>query len=558
MRSDRPPPPGQAGAEVSEIAASDGTGRRAERARRPLPPLLVLAAGAVAIVLALPLLYLGLRATEATAQSWDLILRMRTVWLTVRTLGLAVAVTAATGLLGVTAAWLVVRTDLPLRRAWAVLFALPLVFPSYVGAFALLSALGPRGLAQQLLAGPFGVDRLPDIGGFPGAFLALTLFTYPYVYLTTAAAIRGLDPTLEESARMLGHDRWRVFRRVTLPLLRPAIAAGGLLVALYTLHDFGAVSLMRYQTFTQAIFLQYRAAFDRTPAAILSLMLVGLALIVLVMEQRARGRARYYRSGPGALRRLRPAPLGRWRLPALAFSGVLVSLALILPVAVLVYWLVRGLDAGTPLNLTLGAAGNSILVSGGGALVAFAMAVPVAILAGRFPGRLARGIERVSYAGYALPGLVVALSLVFFAANYTPAIYQSLPLVIGAYVVLFLPQVSEPLRGAMLQIDPSLEDAARTLGLSRGGVLRRVVLPLAARPAFAGIALVFLTAMKELPATLLLRPTGFETLATRIWTGASAGLYSRAAAPALLLLAISAVPLFLLAGRIEVEEVRTG
>jgi iron(III) transport system permease protein len=507
------------------------------------------------MVLALPLVYLLIRASQATAASWDLILRERTLWLTVRSVGLAAAVTAATVAIGVGAAWLVVRTDLPGRRIWAVLFALPLVFPSYVGAFALLSAAGPRGLLQQLLE-PLGVDRLPDIAGFPGAFLALTLFTYPYVYLTAAAAIRGLDPALEESARTLGTDRWGVFRRVTLPLLRPAIAAGGLLVALYTLHDFGAVSLMRYQTFTTAIFLQYRGAFDRTPAAILSLFLVVIALTVLAFEQRARGRARYYRSGAGATRALRPVPLGRWRGTAIAAAALLTAAALFVPVGVVLYWLVRGLSAGTPFNLTLGAAGNSLLVSAAGAAAAFVMALPIAMLAGRFPGKASRTIERVSYAGYALPGIVVALSLVFFAANYAPAIYQSLPLVIGAYVVLFLPQMSEPLRGGVLQINPSLEDAGRTLGRSRGGVLRTIVVPLLARPALAGLALVFLTALKELPATLLLRPTGFETLATRIWTAAGAGLYSRAAAPALLLLVVSSVPLFLLAGRIEVQEVR--
>ncbi|MEX2275261.1 MAG: iron ABC transporter permease [Actinomycetota bacterium] len=529
---------------------------RRDRPIRRLPPVLTIAALCVAVALSLPLVYLALRAAEATPASWDLILRDRTVWLTVRTLVLAAAVTAASVAIGVTAAWLVMRTDLPRRRFWAVAFALPLVFPSYVGAFALLSALGPRGLLQQLVETPFGTDRLPDISGFPGAFLALTLFTYPYVFLTVAAGIRGLDPALEEAARTLGQSRWRVFLRVTLPMLRPSIVAGGLLVALYTLHDFGAVSLMRYQTFTQAIFLQYRAAFDRTPAAILSLILVALALGVLALEQRARGRARYYRAGTGAAPKLRPVALGRWRILAVVFAASVTLAALVLPVTVLAYWLARGLTAGTPFNLTMGAAANALLVSAGGALVALAAALPVALLAGRFPGTLSRGVERVSYVGYALPGIVVALSLVFFAANYAPGIYQSLPLVIGAYVVLFLPQVSEPLRGAILQVNPSLEDAGRTLGLSRARVLRRVVLPLVARPALAGVALVFLTAMKELPATLLLRPTGFETLATRIWTGASAGLYSRAAAPALLLIAICSVPLFLLAGRIEIREVR--
>jgi iron(III) transport system permease protein len=525
------------------------------RPRRRAPAALAAAALVVCGLVGLPVVYLAVRAAEASEGSWYLILRSRTVWLALRTVGLAAAVTATAGTIGVAFAWLAVRSDLPYRRVWAVLYALPLVVPSYVGAFVLLAALGPKGLVQGWLE-PFGIDRLPDIGGFSGAYLALTLFTYPYVYLVSAAAIRGLDPSLEETARTLGRPRWEVFRRVTLPLLRPAIAAGGLLVALYTLHDFGAVSLMRFPTFTQAIYLQYRAAFDRTPAAILSLMLLAIAFAVVAAEQRFRSRARYYRTGAGAARGLPAVPLGRWRWGALALSVAVLGLALVLPVGVLAYLLVRGLDAGIPLNLTVGAAGNSVLISGAGAVAAMLLALPVAGLAGRYPGRGANSVERVAYAGYALPGLVVALAFVFFAVSYAPAVYQSLPLVVAAYVVLFLPQVAEPLKSGLQQLSPRLEEAGRTLGRGPGVVFRRVVLPLLARPAAAGMALVFLTAMKELPATLLLRPTGFETLATRIWSSASAGLYSRAAVPALLIVLVSAVPLSLLARHVGVEEVR--
>lgn len=523
--------------------------------RRRVPAGLAGTALLVCALVGLPVVYLAVRAAGASEGGWDLILRSRTVWLALRTIGLAGAVTVTASGIGVAFAWLAVRSDLPFRRVWAILYALPLVIPSYVGAFALLAALGPKGLVQGWLE-PLGVDRLPDIGGFPGAYLALTLFTYPYVYLVSVAAIRGLDPSLEETARTLGRPRWEVFRGVTLPLLRPPIAAGGLLVALYTLHDFGAVSLMRFPTFTQAIYLQYRAAFDRTPAAILSLMLVAIAFAILAAEQRFRGRARYYRAGAGAARELSSVPLGRWRWGALVLSGAVVGLALVLPVAILTYLLVRGLDAGIPLNLTVGAAGNSVLVSAAGAFAAMLLALPVAALASRYPGRGANVVERVAYVGYALPGLVVALAFVFFASRYAPVIYQSLPLVIAAYGVLFLPQVAEPLKSGLLQLSPRLEEAGRTLGRGPGAVFRRVVLPLLARPAGAGMALVFLTAMKELPATLLLRPTGFETLATRIWTSASAGLYSRAAVPALLIVLVSIVPLSALARRIGVEEIR--
>ncbi|HSL11409.1 MAG TPA: iron ABC transporter permease [Actinomycetota bacterium] len=529
--------------------ATEATARR----HRRVPAGLAASAGVVVALVAVAPVYLLVRASEATSSSWDLILRGRTIALTVNTLGLAGAVTAAATALGVTAAWIAVRSDIPARRVWATAFALPLVFPSYVGAFALLAALGPRGLLQGWLE-PLGVDRLPDIGGFPGAFLALTLFTYPYVYLVAASALRGVDPTWDEAARTLGRSRWYAFRTVTLPLLRPALAGGSLLVALYVLHDFGAVSLMRFQTFTQAIFLQYKAAFDRTPAAILSLLLVALAIVVVAFEQRARGRARYHRTGAGSGRAPGPVRLGRWRWPALVFSGVVVGVALVLPAGVLLYLLVQGLAEGVPFNLTVGAIGGSAFVSSLGAVGTVAAAVPLAILSARHSGSVGRAAEGAAYVGYALPGLVVALAFVFLTAGTVPWLYQSLPLVVLAYVVLFLPQAVEPLRSGLLQVNPRIEEAGRTLGRTRGQVVRRIVLPALARPALAGAALVCLTAMKELPATILLRPTGFETLATRVWTSASAGLYSRAAVPALLLIAVASLPLWALAGRLGAPE----
>lgn len=522
---------------------------------RRTPALLWAAVLLVCAFMLLPIVYLAVRAGQAETVSWDLILRNRTVWLALRSVGLAAAVTSAAVLVGVPLAWLTVRTDLPARRIWGVLLALPLVIPSYVGAFALLAALGPRGMLQSLLEGPLGIERLPGISGFAGAFLALTLFTYPYVYLLASAGIRGLDPSLEDASRSLGRTRISTFRSVTLPMLKPSIAAGGLLVALYTLHDFGAVSLMRFNTFTQAIYLQYRGAFDRTPAAILSLMLVAIAALVLMLERRARGQARYFRSGSGTQRPPLPLSLGRWKVPAFLLCVLVVLVALVLPMSVIVFWLIRGVSAGTDVAFTWGAAGGSVLVSAAGAALAVAAGFPVALLAARQRNRGSVIAERIAYAGYALPGIVVALAFVFMATRFAPWIYQTLPLVVLAYVALFLPQASEPLRAALLQMGPRMEEAGRALGRSRAQVMWRVVAPLISRGALVGGALVFLTAMKELPATLLLRPTGFESLATRVWSGAAVGLFSKAAAPALLLVLICSIPLYVLVRRIEVQEV---
>jgi iron(III) transport system permease protein len=456
---------------------------------------------------------------------------------------LVVAVTATAVALGVPLAWLTTRTDLPWRRFWATAAALPLVIPSYVAALVFLAAFGPRGLLQRILESPFGVEQVPEIYGLPGAWLALTVATYPFVFLLTAAALHDLDPALEEAARGLGRTRFETFRSVTLPVIRPSVAAGALLVALYTISDFGVVSLMQYDSLTRAIYLQYRALFDRTPAAVLALVLVALTAVILALELRARGRGRLQRVG--APRPAPPIPLGRWRLPALLFCAAVVGIALVVPLGVLGYWASRAVGAEEPIGWSWEPAVNSLVVAMIAAAATVAASIPVAVLAGRYPGSLSRSLERLSYAGNALPGIVVALSLVFFAANYATPVYQTLALLVFAYVVRFFPQALAGSHAAVVRVSPRLEEAGRSVGRGPATVFTRITVPLLAPGLLAGSALVFLSTMKELPATLLLRPIGFETLATEIWRYTSVAAYSRAALPALLLILLSA-PLLLL------------
>lgn len=513
------------------------------------PPVMVWLSGAlVAAAMALPLAYLFLRALEkGPSEVFEVMFREKTLAVLAGSVALAVIVTAASVAIAVPLAWLTARTDLPMRRAWAVLAALPLVIPSYVGGLVLVSMFGPRGVLQEVLE-PLGVERLPEIYGLPGAALALTLFSYPYIFLTVRGALRGTDPALEEASRSLGVGSWTTFWRVTLPQLRPAIVAGALLVALYVLSDFGAVSLLRFDSFSREIYTQYRAAFDRTPAAILGLMLVALTAAVLILEARTRGRARYHRSAAGSAdpRGGAAIALGHWRWPALLFCGTVVSLALVVPFGVLLFWLVRGVAAGEPLRLLWGAAFNSVYASALAAGVAALAALPVAILAVRFPGRVASFVERLTYLGYALPGIVLALALVFFGANFAPGLYGTLALLVFAYAIHFLPQAVGATRVALLQVRPSVEEAARSLGKGPTLVLATITAPLISSGVLAGAALVFLTTMKELPATLLLAPLGFDTLSTSIWTATSEAFFARAAAPALLLILVSALPMYLL------------
>ena len=513
------------------------------------PPIVLVPAILVGLVMLLPLFYLVVRSAGASEEAWELLFRARTAWIVGRSVLLVAAVTGASVAIAVPIAWLTVRTDLPLRRTWGVLTALPLVIPSYVGAFLVVSALGPKGLVQQLLERPFGVERLPDISGFPGAVLVLTLLSYPYVLLTVRATLAGLDPAQEEAARSLGHGPLSAAIRVTLRQLRPAIAAGSLLVALYATSDFGAVSLLRFETFTWAIYQQYQTAFDRSIAAVLSLLLVVLAAGILIAEGYSRGRLRYFRTGAGTARTHRVARLGRWRWPAAGLCATLAGFALALPIAVLLYWLVRGASAGEPLSLLWTATRNSLYVSVLAAVAAVVLALPVAGLAVRHAGRLSSAIERASFTGYALPGIVVALALVFFGANYAGPVYQTVWLLVFAYVVLFLPAALGAVRSTLVQISPRLEEAARGLGSRPLQVMTGVTLPLLRPGLLAGAALVFLITMKELPATLILGPLEFNTLATSIWSAADEAFFARAAAPALILILTSSVPMAFLVVR---------
>jgi len=518
------------------------------RQRDDLPLRLV--ALLVGVAAALPLGYLVWRTNDyGWGRAVDVATSSRSLGLLWSTVVLAVAVTTSAIAIAVPVAWLTVRTDLPGRRTWSVLTVLPLAIPTYVGSWAIIGALGPRGMLADLL----GVDSIPSLYGFWGAWAALTLFSYPYVLLTVRAAWSRLDPGLEEASRMLGRSSFTTFTKVVLPQLRPSIIGGSLLVALYTLSDFGAVAMMRYDTFTRAIYTQYRGALDRGAAAVLGLMLVVLTIAVLGTEQRSRRREDLHRLHGSGARAARPVELGRGRWPALLGLSALIGLSLVVPLGVIGYWLRRGVRAGEPVWPGWELMANSLTVSLGAAVITTVAALPVAMVIRRSPGRLSRVVERLSWSGYALPGIVVALALVYFGARVVPWAYQTTAMLVFAYAVLFLPQAVSALRAAVLQVTPSVEEASLLLGASRRTTFRRVLLPLLRPGLGAGAGLVFLTTMKELPATLLLSPTGFSTLATRIWNATSEGFLGRAAGPALALVLLSSVPMAVLLARNELR-----
>ena len=539
---------------VSKLVASiprAPTGWLFEGTVRP-PAVIWVPAVVIAVLLLTAPVYLVVRTLGAGSEAADLIFSPRTLWVVWRTVLLMTAVMIGCIVIAAPLAWLTVRTDLPARGVWRVVTMLPLALPSYIVGFAIAVGLGPRGVLQGWLEAAFGVERIPSIYGFPGAAFTLIVISFPYVLLPIRAALWNMDTSLEESARALGRTRWQTFRSVTLPMLRPAILAGGLLTALYALSDFGAVAFMRYETFTWSIFIQYDT-FNRTLAAAWSLGLIVLALAVVWGEYTARnaGAGRYYRSRGGATRLPEPVPLGAWRWPALGYCSAVALASLGLPVAVLIYWTVRGVAAGEPLLLLWKAAANSVGVSALAAALTVLCAAPIAVLAVRYPGQFSRWLERLGFVGFALPGIVIALGLVYFGANYAPWLYQSLAILAVAYVTLFLPAAVGSLRTSLVQVRPELEDAARSLGKSPLAVLLTVTLPLVRPGILTGAALVFLLTMKELPATLILSPIGFTTLASSIWSAAQEAFFARAAAPALLLVIVSSIPLAFITMREE-------
>jgi iron(III) transport system permease protein len=537
-------PPG----ETAHSSAAVPTTRR--------PWLLLLLSSLVVAAVLLPIAYMALRAWDAGPQAWAALWRPRTLRVLINSLLLALGSAALSTAIAVPLAWLTVAVNLPARRFWAIVSALPLAVPSYISGFAIIAVLGSNGLLLQALR-PFGIEQLPSLYGYPGALLALTLVSYPYIYLGVRAALLRCDPAVEEAARSMGDAPLRVFVRILLPQLRPAIAVGALLVALYSLSDFGAVALMQFDSFTRAIYVQYRSSFDRSGAALLAWLLIALTVVLIGLESLIRGRPSMSRSNSAVPRRRRLIDIGWWRWPAMLFAALVSLAALGMPLIALCYWLLRGLANGSVLDSLWQPAANSLLAAGIAALVTVIAAIPPALLVARHPSRISRLLDAAAYSGYALPGIVVALALVFFGANLVPWIYQTLPLLIFGYLIRFVPEAIGSLRTSLQLINPRVEEAARSLGHKPWAVLTQITLPLVTPGIVAGAALVFLTVIKELPMTLLLGPTGFPTLATTIWSATTEAMFARGAAPALLLLALSALAM-LLTLRHEAHEGKAG
>lgn len=459
------------------------------------------------------------------------------------TLGLTIAVTITALVIGTATAWVTSRTDLPGRRIWMLVAALPLVIPSYMAALTIIGATGPGGLISSWL----GIE-IPTPYGFVGAWLALSIFLAPMAHLIVTPGLRTIDPATEEAATGLGAGGARVFFSVTLPQLRPALVSAGLMIGLYTVSDFGAVSLLRFDTFTRAIYTLYAGQIDRRPSAALSVVLMVLALAILLVERRTRSRARY--ETPSIKRQRHPIHLGAGqRASAFGFLGGYSLIALVIPGTVLAYWLIRGLAAGNEVGHLWDETARSVGVSLAAALLAVIAAYPVGMVTTWRRRRLSGAVDTSVWAVYSLPHIAVGVAVVAFVLQFAQPLYQTAILLVVVYVGMFMAQAVSPIQDSLRRASPDMEDASRGLGRSALQTLARVTVPLTRPGIVAGAALVFISVMKELPATLLVRPNGFETLAIRIWSATGEGFYTRASAAGLVLLAVSIVPLLAMTQR---------
>lgn len=460
-----------------------------------------------------------------------------------RTVLLASTVSVTSAVLGTTLAWLLVRTNLPGRTAWRVVVVLPLVLPSFVGAAAFLAALTNGGVLSEALAA-FGMDA-PRFRGFWPSWFVLSLFTYPYVFLPVAARLLTLSPTLEESARVLGRSALQTFRAVTLPQLNGAIGSGGLLVFLYTVSEFGAVQLLGYDTLTRVIFASRLS--DRATSFTASLVLVVVATVVVIGE-RSRRRKRPA-DEPIRTRPTEPISLGPWKYPALGLVLATTTFGLFVPVASLATWAVRGLTNGNVgFDGLLEAAINTAGVGVATAVIAVIVVLPLATLLVRYRSRAGDVASIAVVGGFAVPGLVIALSLVFWTLNapVVGALYQTLPLLIAAYVIHFGSQALGAAEDSVRAVPRDLRESSRLLEPSAARRVIKVDLPLMRPSLVSGGGLVLLSTIKELPATLLLAPTGFRTMATEVWGSYEDGFFAEVGVSGLILVMLSATLTWLL------------
>ena len=511
------------------------------------PKALIITNFIILITFLLPTFYLIWRFLTFTRSYVSFFRSWNVFDLLLNTMLLFIFVVISSLILGLLISIILVRFNIPGSKILFTLSVLPLVIPSYIGALTYVSAFSPKGLFVQLFSS-FGINEIAGIDGFFGSWLVLTLFTYPYVVLICSSALRNLDSTVEDAARSLGKNRFNVYTQVVIPRLKKPIIFSGLLVGLYVISDFGAVSLMRYSTLTKAIYSYYEFNINGDPVIFYSSILIVLALLISFIQRGSEeARSAKVSGTPKISEKTNLSP--RSKVLIYTFLSLVIFSGLILPISVLSYWLIRGLSAGNSVRAVFGGVVGSLSVSLLAALFSVIVSTPIIIMVSQYRSKFGNVLERIMLALYGLPNISVGVAILFITIKIFPSIYQSFTALIISYLIVFLPQAIGAGQASMEQVKSNYLDASAGLGMSKLKSFYRITLPLIYRGLFAGGALVFLSTMKELPQTLLLRPTGLNTMAIDIWSYASEGLFTQAAFSSFILLAISAIPTYILSTR---------
>jgi iron(III) transport system permease protein len=535
-------------------------------ARRVGTGALASSAGALAIVVILPLVAVAWNAATPRADVWAHLARTILGDLVVSTVALLVGVGCVTALVGVSLAWCVAAFEFPGRRVFEWGLVLPMAMPAYVFGFVMLGAFDYGGPVVRLWTSLGGsASQLPAIRSYGGVVLAMSLVYYPYVYLLARNAFAERSAAVTEAARSLGLGPWAAFRRLALPAARPAIAAGLALALMETLADFGTVSLFGYNTFTVAVYRVWFGMFDRVAAGQLATTLLLFTALLLAVERWGRRAARFaLDEGTALAGRVRLSPPAGWLVSAVC--SLIVGVAFVVPTLVLVAWSVRAAAEGLPLDTMWRQALNTSVIG----LAATAICVAAALLLA-YAGRLARSrtltrATHIALLGYAIPGSVVAVGVLgvlvvtdralaagaeALGVAAPPLLATSAIGLLFAYVVRFLAVAFLPVQAGLGRVSPSFDESARSLGASPARILRAVHAPLLRGAALTATILVLVDVMKEMPATMLLRPFGFDTLSVGIWQATTESLWLHAAPPALAIVALGTALVGLLAhGRV--------
>jgi iron(III) transport system permease protein len=501
----------------------------------------------IAAIAAVPVVFTLYSAVTVEPELWKRLYDTRLKVILPNTIKLLISVGILTLVIGVTTAWIVTKYDFRGKRIWEWVLILPLAIPGYVLAYAYASIMAPGGLAQNIWSSVFGdISKMPSLYSFWGVSFILSLVNYPYVYLLTRAGFLNQNVKYHEAARMLGASKIKRLWSINIRMAYPAIIAGVALALMEVMADFGTVALLRYPTFTEAIYRQMTARFDPSGAAALAFVLVAITFLLLNLERYFRGR-RSFEQTKGAFKSQLPKKLNfQGTIVVTVMIILIISFAFFIPTLMLIDMAYDAITKGGIDSKFIEFTLNTIFVSAVGATAASILAIPAAYLHARSPNALSKAVYYVSSLGYSLPGPVIAVGVLLTVAMLFNWLYGSILLLFMAYVVRFMPISLQSQESSISMVSKSMEDAARTLGSGTWRTFKDILLPLIKRGVLAGWVVVFVDCMKELPATMMLRPLAFDTLAVRVWVEASESLWEMAALPALLIVLAGLIPLIII------------